>query len=88
MAEKRCGEDGWGYGFQSKNFEKFAQVSSYGFGYDDYQVGFAGPIRMWDKDKFERWREEETKDFTGKMGYVKLGAKGRRGCEGRRYGHY
>ena len=82
MAEKRCGEDGWGYGFQSKNFEKFAQVSSYGFGYDDYQVGFAGPIRMWDKDKFERWREEETKDYKGKMGYVKFGVKGRGEVEG------
>ena len=49
---------------------KFAQVSNYGFGFDDYQVGLAGPIRMRDKDKFDRWREEETKDFTGMMGYV------------------
>ena len=28
--------------------------------------------------KFKRWREEETKDYKGKMGYVKFGAKGRR----------
>ncbi len=61
---------------------KFAQVSNYGFGYDDYQVGFAGPIRMWQKDKFERWREEETKDYKGKMGYVKFGVKGRGEVEG------
>ena len=37
---------------------------------------------MWDKDKFKRWREEETKDYKGKMGYVKFGVKGRGEVEG------
>ena len=37
---------------------------------------------MWDKDKLERWREEETKDYKGKMGYVKFGVKGRGEVEG------
>ena len=27
-----------------------------------------------DEVKFKKWREEETKDFTGEMGDVKLGA--------------
>ena len=74
--------------FMSKHYEKFDQVvSSYGC-YDGFQVGLAGPISKWDEAKFKKRREEETKDFTGKMGYVKLGSKGRRGGEGRRYGHY
>ena len=37
---------------------------------------------MWDKGKFERWREEETQNYKGKMGYVKFGAKGRGEVEG------
>ena len=69
----------------SKHYDKFDQVvSSYGC-YNGFHVGLAGPISKWDEAKFKKWREEETKDFTGKMGYVKLGAKGRRGGEGRRY---
>ena len=72
----------------SKHFEKFDQVSfSYGC-YDGFQVGLAGPISKWDEAKFKKWREEETKDFTGEMGYVKLGAKGRRGGGGRRHRYY
>ena len=48
----------------------------------------AGPISKWDEAKLKKWRVEETKDFTGKMGYVKLGAKGRRGGGERRHGYY
>ena len=43
---------------------------------------------MWDEAKFKEWRKKETRDFSGKMEYVKIGVKGRRRGEGRRYGHY
>ena len=72
----------------SKNFAKFDQVVSSYHCYDGFQVGLRGHIPKWDEAKFKKWREVETKDFSGKMGYVKIGAKGRRGGKGRRYGHY
>ncbi len=72
----------------SKNYVKFDQVVSSYRCYDGHQVGLTGHISQWDEDKFKKWRNQETRDYSEKMEYVKIGAKGRRRGEGRGYAHY